>query len=67
MARQSAAIQIFRRLPDEFTRQDVLEEGKKLDYAYSTTSSATTKMLYMGIAERIYSGHYRKLKRSFEI
>lgn len=66
MSRQSAAEKIIRRLPDTFTRQDVLEEAKNLNYSYSTASAACEKMVYMNLAERIETGKYRKLDTTFE-
>ena len=52
---------IFRRLPKEFTRKQVLHETKLLHYSYATADATLQKIMFYEMAERIGRGKYRKL------
>lgn len=52
---------VFNRLPNEFTRKDILKEASTAGYSYSTASALAEKMIFESMIERIETGVYRKL------
>ena len=52
---------IYRRLPKEFTRKQVLHETKLLHYSYATADASIQKMKFYDMIERIDRGRYKKL------
>ena len=51
---------IIQNLPETFTRKDVLETAKQLDYSFSTANSFFEKALYKGLIQRTSAGEYKK-------
>lgn len=51
---------IIQQLPKTFTRKEVLETAKQLEYSYSTANSFFEKALYKGLIQRTGAGEYKK-------
>jgi len=53
---------VFTKLPDKFTREDVLEKGKEIGLSYSGASSVPDRLLYSQKIKRTGRGKYKKIE-----
>jgi len=54
--------EVFTKLPDKFTREEVLEKGKEVGLSYSGASAVPKRLLYAQRIKRTGRGEYKKIK-----